>query len=174
DEGFVCVHTFLRWRDRLPQSVGQAGDPPLQQRGVELLLAAEVVVDGALGDPSLFGDLVDSGGVVTLLGDQGQCGVEQQLACGAPGCRSVASVGWSLRAHPSRGCACGAHPPPFCGQVPRRGAERRPGWFRAAIVHRKMCLVRVSAPDGECSSPTYACARPWSRSTPEGRSTTAT
>src|SRR5699024_9372954 len=131
----------------------------LQQRGVELLLAAEVVVDGALGNPRLFGDLVDGGGVVTLLGGQGQGGVEQTLACGAPGCRGVAPVGRSLRAHPCRGAHVGRTPLLSVDRT-AAGAERRPGWLRAAIVHRKTCSVRVSAPGGECSSPTCACARP--------------
>src|SRR6201999_2769508 len=51
--------------------------PALEEEFVQdLVLGLEVVVDEAVGDPRLVGDVGDAGGVETLAGENGDRGVE--------------------------------------------------------------------------------------------------
>ena len=56
---------------------GEEQRPALEEQFVQdLVLGVEVVVDEAVGDPRLVGDVGDAGGVEALAGEDGDRGVE--------------------------------------------------------------------------------------------------
>ena len=61
---------------------------------VQALLAAEVLVDDGLGDPGLGGDLLDRGGLETLLREQRAAHLQQLLP--ASGTRQPSTSGFRL------------------------------------------------------------------------------
>jgi hypothetical protein len=123
--------------DHLPPLFKQlSGSGPEQ-----LLLAAEVVVEGPEADVGLFGDLGDARALAAALGDQPHRGIDQGLP--GPGLTPVQPAG-------SRSAACRCHlrhrDPPPRGGARRAGVSGRPGRASLSSVSPRWSCHRVRLP----------------------------